>query len=63
MIRSPLAPQHRLTVAFGPEATGWGSWDWVGADLYHALAKDFTTRTFRAWEEPECDVVVLVKQK
>lgn len=48
-------------VAFGPEIPGWGSWDWVGSDLADTLADDFDTRTFRAWEEPEADVVILIK--
>ncbi len=61
MTGTALVPQHHATVAFGPEAPGWGSWDWVGSDLARALARDFTTRLFRAWEEPECDVIILIK--
>ena len=52
----------RLVLAFGPELPGWGSWDWVGSDLAHALAGDFDTRTFRAWEEPVADAVLVIKQ-
>jgi hypothetical protein len=48
-------------VAFGPEAPGWGSWEWVGADMADALSGNFTTCTFRPWEVPEADVVVVVK--
>lgn len=51
----------RPSVAFGPKAPGWGSWDWVGADLAAALGKDFRTSTFAAWESPRCDAVVVVK--
>jgi hypothetical protein len=61
MIPAPPVAQYRPRVAFGPEVPGWGSWDWIGADLSLALSKDFTTRAFRAWEEPDCDIVVLVK--
>jgi hypothetical protein len=50
-----------LTVAFGPIAPGWGSWDWVGSDLVTALAGDFRTRSFPAWEVPRCDALVVVK--
>jgi hypothetical protein len=61
MIQNPPAAQYRPAVAFGPEAPGWGSWDWVGADLARVLTGDFRPRTFRSWEEPECDAVVVVK--
>lgn len=48
-------------VVFGPEAQGWGSWQWVGADLLPALDTDFRTESFPTWEAPRCDVLVLVK--
>ena len=53
----------RVVVAFGPEAAGWGSWDWVGNDMISALSADFATQTFSAWEVPDADVVVLVKHQ
>jgi hypothetical protein len=49
------------TIAFGPETPGWGSWEWVGADLIGALAGPFCTRSFAGWEVPDCDAVVVVK--
>jgi hypothetical protein len=54
---------HAGTVAFGPEAPDWGSWDWVGADLARALDETFSVRTFQPWEIPECEVVVTVKHQ
>ena len=61
MIQTSSARQHVPTAAFGPEAPGWGSWNWIGADLARALARVFATQTFRAWEIPDCDVVIVVK--
>src|SRR5436309_3401498 len=46
-------------IAFGPEMPGWGSWEWVGADLAAALGNRAVT--FRAWEEPNAAAVVIVK--
>jgi hypothetical protein len=48
-------------VAFGPEAPGWGSWDWVGADLRDELTGAFRTVAFHGDEVPDADVVVVVK--
>jgi len=48
-------------VGFGPEAPGWGSWEWVGADLCQALSGAFATRSFQARPVPQCDVLVAVK--
>jgi len=48
-------------VAFGPERPGWGSWDWVGADLRDALGHAYETRTFSEWDDVEADVTVVVK--
>jgi hypothetical protein len=60
---APRAAERRTppTIAFGPEAPGWGSWEWVGADLVDALDGPFRTRSFAAWEAPACDAVVVVK--
>lgn len=55
------SPDPPPVVAFGPEADGFGSWDWVGADLLGALDGRFRARTFRAWEVPDCDALVVVK--
>lgn len=52
--------QRRCRVAFGPEVPGFGSWDWVGADLCEALGEFHQTFTFRD-VIPACDVVVFVK--
>jgi hypothetical protein len=57
--------RHAVTsgpvVAFGPIAEGWGSWDWVGADVCRELGKSLTTFEFAAWEIPDAEVVFLVK--
>jgi hypothetical protein len=52
----------RPTVAFGPEMPGWGSWDWVGADIQKELSRHYQTVSFQGPELPECDVAVVVKQ-
>lgn len=57
----PTTADDRPLVAFGPEAPGWGSWQWVGADLLPPLAGAFRTACFPAWEVPRCDILVLVK--
>ena len=54
-------PHYAPVATFGPELSEWGSWQWVGADLVAGLASTFRTRTFKAWEQPEGDVVVVVK--
>jgi glycosyltransferase involved in cell wall biosynthesis len=46
-------------IAFGPEMPGWGSWEWVGADLARTLGARATT--FTAWQEPDADAVIVVK--
>jgi glycosyltransferase involved in cell wall biosynthesis len=40
---------------------GWGSWEWIGADLAAALGKSDQVSTFPAWTEPDADVVLVVK--
>src|SRR5205814_2006677 len=49
------------SVAFGPEMPGWGSWDWVGADLAEELAHCYRTTSYRPGELPVADVVVVIK--
>jgi hypothetical protein len=41
--------------------SGWGSWDWVGADLADELAHCYRTMRYRLGEVPVADVVVVVK--
>jgi hypothetical protein len=55
----PLSSSPRI--AFGPEMPGWGSWDWVGADLCRHLATMYRTTTFAEANVPECEVCVIVK--
>lgn len=57
----PSATQDKPLIAFGPEMPGWGSWDWVGADLQNESAKFYETVTFRGTDVPACDVLVIVK--
>lgn len=48
-------------IAFGPEAPGFGSWEWIGEDLCRQLGEGVAT-TFRE-RIPPCDVIVFVKFK
>ncbi len=50
-----------MEIAFGPEAPGFGSWEWVGQDLAQELGPERAC-TFRD-VVPECEVVVFVKFK
>jgi hypothetical protein len=52
---------HRPVVTFGPVMPGWGSWDWVGADMLVELARYFHTVPFHGLEVPACDAVVVIK--
>lgn len=47
-------------IAFGPEMPGFGSWEWVGADLCDALSADLQTTVFQE-ELPDCDAAVFIK--
>ena len=58
-VAQPTKPLPRRHIAFGPEMPGWGSWEWVGADLAQAFGGRATT--FTSWQEPDADVVVVVK--
>jgi hypothetical protein len=40
---------------------GWGSWEWVGADLQYHLTRSFRTTSFRWDQPPTSDVLVIVK--
>lgn len=61
MFTTPKLASGRPVVAFGPEMPGWGSWDWVGADLRNELGRSFSTGSFRETDVPACDVLVIVK--
>lgn len=50
---------NRHVIAFGPEAPGFGSWEWVGQDLVEELGGAHAV-AFRD-SVPECDVVVFIK--
>src|SRR5260370_15626618 len=50
------------SLAFGPALPGWGSWDWIGADLAAAFTGSQPVSTFESWAEPDADVVLVVKQ-
>jgi hypothetical protein len=52
-----LAP----VVAIGPRFPGWGSWEWVGADLASDLSRWFGTSIFDCHELPQGDVAIIVK--
>jgi hypothetical protein len=57
------SPRHarRSALGVGPETPGWGSWDWVGADLVPELARWYDTSAF-GWDEfPARDLLVVVK--
>jgi hypothetical protein len=40
---------------------GWGSWDWVGADLMAELRRYYRTVPFCGAQVPDCDAAVVVK--
>jgi hypothetical protein len=54
-------PQHSTTIAIGPRMPGWGSWEWLGADLAAALRGRLDVRVFEGDFVPECDVAIVVK--
>jgi hypothetical protein len=49
-------------LVFGPELPGVGSWEWVGRDVAEELGRYYRVGLFQAWELPEAEVVVVVKQ-
>ncbi len=53
--------QRSRTIGIGPVMDGWGSWDWIGAELAAALAKSFGFVPFRGTDVPDCDVAIVVK--
>jgi hypothetical protein len=61
MTASSAEHARKPVVAFGPVMPGWGSWEWVGADLVSELAQYFRTTTFAGSGFPDADVVVVVK--
>jgi len=48
-------------IAVGPQLPGWGSWEWLGADLASDLSPWYRTESFGWDERPLGDVVVVVK--
>src|SRR6266540_621306 len=57
-----MSPLHAYpTLAVGPVMPGWGSWDWVGAFILKHLNGPCRTSSFKPWEIPTADVVVIVK--
>jgi glycosyltransferase involved in cell wall biosynthesis len=50
-----------LSIGIGPQMPGWGSWDWVGAHLIQSFLTDAQVTEFAAWEEPQADMVLVVK--
>jgi hypothetical protein len=57
---SKFSTEKRI-IAIGPVMPGWGSWEWVGADLVQELAKYYRIRTFVPDEEIVCDVELRIK--
>jgi hypothetical protein len=55
-----MIPERPL-IAFGPEAPGWGSWDWVGSDICCEVSKYFRTIVYKPRELPVCDVLLMIK--
>lgn len=55
---SANAPLAR--VSFGPQRPEFGSWNWIGEELSHALQGAFETSVFRK-DPPPSDVLVWVK--
>ena len=52
----------RPIVAFGPRMPGFGSWDWVGADIAESLSNRWDVRIFNE-QIPDCDLVMFIKFK
>ncbi len=52
---------RRPSVAFGPVMPGWGSWDWVGADLVQELESYCHTQSFTYDQVPDAEVIVMIK--
>ncbi len=50
-------------MAFGPDAPGWGSWDWIGSDTCSGVKSIFDTQVFQPWEAISADVVVIIKHR
>jgi len=56
-----LAVGTRPVIAFGPALAGWGSWDWVGADIATELSRYFCTVCFQGRPDHACDLLFVVK--
>lgn len=48
-------------VAVGPQFPGWGSWEWIGADLERDLSQWYATSVFGWHKLPAGDVAIVVK--
>src|SRR5258708_17346290 len=48
-------------VAVGPRFPGWGSWEWIGADLQRDLSQWYSTCVFGWHKLPTGDVAIVVK--
>lgn len=57
----PFALQARPHLAVGPETPGWGSWEWVGADLVPELGQGFETGVFGWDSRPNDELLLVVK--
>jgi hypothetical protein len=57
----PMGDERRPVVTFGPEMPGWGSWDWVGADVMAEMGKFFRTdikdNDFRSGHKPPAKAI------
>ena len=62
LTQRPMTSVSRPTIALGPKAPQFGSWNWLGEDLARGLAHEFDTTIFTD-EVPPCDAVLFVKFK
>ncbi len=53
-------PANRPLVAIGPD-TGWGSWQWIGADMMHELEPHFDIVPWSDARAMQCDVALAIK--
>ncbi len=60
MLQCSASDSSRLRLAFGPEMSGFGSWEWIGEETGQAL-RDGHDVSFFHDEIPECDRLIFVK--